>query len=374
MGPDLETSLGMAHGRRAQDPRERFEKIIGISLGLVPKDGCVIWPNSKNEAGYGRFPVGGGEQKAHVASWVFENGRPVPEGFEVHHRCGERACVNPHHLELKERRPHRSGHRKNYCPNGHLYTEENTATGRRGYRVCKICRAARSARHRAERRRQQSKLPSLLQSWGRRGPEYVRDLWVQLIRERHGIREYWGDAEKAIAGQLLRGYGIDVVEALVPAVVAHWQSFTEFALEFDGGHKPPRWPRIKYLRKHIVAAVNWLPRWQEEQRLDAEHLAQIERAERAREAEERRLRELQHEPFEEVVREKLQEAVTPGTAVHEYISTCLWDGLPLELELQILHQRAVAEAERELGQRRGVRSWDKTQAEREAYLLFIQEH
>ena len=47
--------------------------------------------------------------------------------------------------------------------------------------------------------------------------------------------------------------------------------------------------------------------------------------------------------------------------------------MPEELELQILHQRAVAEAERELGRRRGVSRWEMTQAERDAYVVYIEE-
>ena len=171
---------------------------------------------------------------------------------------------------------------------------------------------------------------------------------------------------------IVREFGIEEVEAIVHAVMRDWVSFTDYSISFDGGHHPPKWPRVKYLRKHIVAAVNWLPRWQEAQRRDAERLAQDERAKWAREAEECRLPAPRNRSFGEVYREKLDEAVTPGTEVHKYVSDFMWDGMPRELEGQILYQRAVAEAKQELGQRHGTQDRELTKAEREAYLTVIQ--
>jgi hypothetical protein len=56
---------------------------------------CWVWQLSLNHNGYGQ--VGRG-QRAHVVYWERVNGA-VPDGHQVDHLCGIRACVNPEHLE-----------------------------------------------------------------------------------------------------------------------------------------------------------------------------------------------------------------------------------------------------------------------------------
>jgi hypothetical protein len=63
-------------------------------------DGCWLW-NGRILAtsGYGQFdylhdvPI-----LAHRLAWMLGNGRNVPEGLNVLHRCDVRNCVNPSHL------------------------------------------------------------------------------------------------------------------------------------------------------------------------------------------------------------------------------------------------------------------------------------
>ena len=67
------------------------------------EDGCRVTDNARNQDGYVR--VGGGLFgrdgliMLHVGLWQKEYGEK-PEGMELNHKCGNRACCNLEHLEL----------------------------------------------------------------------------------------------------------------------------------------------------------------------------------------------------------------------------------------------------------------------------------
>jgi len=63
-------------------------------------NGCTLWSAYKNTRGYGVMMWQGSAQLAHRMAWVNANGRPIPDGLNVCHRCDTPACVNPDHLFL----------------------------------------------------------------------------------------------------------------------------------------------------------------------------------------------------------------------------------------------------------------------------------
>lgn len=103
-------------------------------------NGCVEWVGMRYRNGYGRFSIGNKHIRAHRFSYEFCVG-PIPEGCELHHICGNRACVRPDHLEPRTKAEHRSGHHKNdaVCRNGHERTPENTYTWH-GFNMCRVCK------------------------------------------------------------------------------------------------------------------------------------------------------------------------------------------------------------------------------------------
>lgn len=65
-------------------------------------ESCWVWTAPTNGDGYGRIRAGGRDRRAHRVSWEMTNGS-IPEGMDLDHRCGNRACVNPDHLRVTTR-------------------------------------------------------------------------------------------------------------------------------------------------------------------------------------------------------------------------------------------------------------------------------
>lgn len=82
--------------RRYKTPVEAFD-------ARTERDGdCLVWRGSKTRDGYGFISVAGRLEMTHRYAWIAEYG-PVPDGYEVDHACGNRACCDVTHLRLATR-------------------------------------------------------------------------------------------------------------------------------------------------------------------------------------------------------------------------------------------------------------------------------
>lgn len=95
---------------------------------------CWEWTADLTNDGYGRWWYKDNVVlRAHRAAWALLVG-PLPTGLQPDHRCKNRACINPDHIEwttgevnnLRSTSPSSRHARATHCPADHPYDETNT--------------------------------------------------------------------------------------------------------------------------------------------------------------------------------------------------------------------------------------------------------
>lgn len=124
--------------------------------------GCWLWTGYINNDGYGVVGFNGKNRRVHKLVYVTLC-EDVAVGYDLHHKCTNRHCCNPDHLEPLPKREHSklspgiqliaARHKaKTTCPHGHLWTPENTGKDARGRRRCRACHVIEVTRYRQRRR------------------------------------------------------------------------------------------------------------------------------------------------------------------------------------------------------------------------------
>lgn len=87
--------------------------------------------------------------RAHRFIYEYFHGE-IDSNLVIHHKCYNRKCVNPTHLEqvtsrkntldINSKNQAAVNARKTHCIHGHEFTPENTYVFPSGYRQCRACR------------------------------------------------------------------------------------------------------------------------------------------------------------------------------------------------------------------------------------------
>lgn len=124
---------------------------------------CWVWALAfRDEDGYGLFVMSEGRTvRAHRWSYCRAKGIKFDSftGEVLDHRCKNRPCVRPDHLEHVTAKVNAERSEKGeatHCIRGHEFTPENTRRKKNGTRACKKCHAdeERARKHRVREREQ----------------------------------------------------------------------------------------------------------------------------------------------------------------------------------------------------------------------------
>jgi hypothetical protein len=116
-------------------------------------EGCWEWSGT-NGLGYGYVTYQGSYRVVHRLLYELSTGNST-KGFDLHHICVNRKCVNPRHVTPLTRSEHKKLHaqakQNGACKNGHEFTEANTyQLG--NHRTCKECKRKYNREYKARQR------------------------------------------------------------------------------------------------------------------------------------------------------------------------------------------------------------------------------
>lgn len=78
---------------------EQDAKRFWSKVDIRGSDECWDW-QAGGHAGYGTFMHDRKQEYVHRIAWMIVNDQRVPDGLVVRHKCDNRRCCNPTHLEL----------------------------------------------------------------------------------------------------------------------------------------------------------------------------------------------------------------------------------------------------------------------------------
>lgn len=108
-------------------------------------NGCIHWGGPLNKGGYGVVGLNGTSVYAHRVAYIAAKGG-IPPSMSVDHRCLDRSCVNPEHLEVVT---HAENGRRAMGGAAHARNHPDVPATHESSRHCRECKRFYSQRSRA---------------------------------------------------------------------------------------------------------------------------------------------------------------------------------------------------------------------------------
>lgn len=115
IGNDKRYGIVKGQPQRYIKGHQVFKSPSAVPYTIDERTGCWVWQRAVNSSGYGHLYVDGEHKYAHIHYYEQANGVECDSGrtlfaTQVHHKCGNKRCVNPEHLEAANTEAHRREH------------------------------------------------------------------------------------------------------------------------------------------------------------------------------------------------------------------------------------------------------------------------
>jgi hypothetical protein len=131
------------------------------------ENGCWLWTGFTGEKDYGHVTLRGSKWLVHRIMYRLYKG-PIPKGYVIDHKCHNRHCCNPEHLEAvtlkvngERKRPwkHTRRSRPTHCKKGHPLIGDNVRmvmVDGKPHQVCVQCDRERKRRYKEKKKAMQA--------------------------------------------------------------------------------------------------------------------------------------------------------------------------------------------------------------------------